>query len=339
MTEATRCKRCVMPFPAWRGLTLDDEGVCNQCRTYDARKAIDWKARGKLFREQVVDKSIAFAMKRGLPYDCIVGFSGGKDSSWVLGQAVETYGMNPLAVTFDHGFRLDEASAYNLREIPKRLNVDHITMTIGDRSRNCMVRMGLALVKDFCVHCHRGVGAFSAQVAAFYGTPLVLWGEPAYTDVAEDATGLDHFNKWFECGLGKVGYPALNYPEHDAKKLGIWDVYLGNFEWWDQWEHADILERELGWKRVRRFDVPEICNWDKTDCVMEPIRGWQGWLKGGVGRACFNLSKAIRAGRIGRDEALQIVQQLDGIRPDELLDEFERETGVGSGELTEYLRA
>jgi hypothetical protein len=190
---------------------------------------------------------------------------------------------------------------------------------------------------DFCVHCHRGVGAFSAQVAAFYGVPLVLWGEPAYTDTQETASGLDHFNKWFECGIGKVGYSALNYPEYDVKKLGIWDVYLGNFEWWDQWEHADILEAELGWKRVRRLDVPEICNWDKVDCVMEPVRGWQGFLKAGVGRACFNLSKAIRAGKIGRDEALQIMQQLDGVEPSDLLEEFERETGVSAEAIMKYV--
>jgi hypothetical protein len=324
----------------WKGLEFSTDGVCSQCTTYDARKAIHWGNRRDLFIDSVVDPAKAYAEKRGLPYDCIVGFSGGKDSSWVLYSAVKTYGLKPLAVTFDHGFRLDEASAYNLREIPKKLNVDHISMTIGDATRNCMVRKGLTYAKDFCVHCHRGVGAFSAQVAAFYGTPLVLWGEPAYVDLKETASGAEHFKKWFDSGLGVLegrDYSALNYPENDAKKLGIWDVYLGNFEWWDQWEHADILEEELGWKRVRRFDVPEICSWDKVDCVMEPIRGWQGFIKAGVGRACFNLSKAIRAGKIGRDEALLIMQQLDGVEPTELLKEFEDETGITKSGLAGYL--
>jgi hypothetical protein len=235
-------------------------------------------------------------------------------------------------VTFDHGFRLDEVSAYNLRELPKVLGVDHITMTVGNELRNRMVRLGLQKAQDFCVHCHRGVGAFTAQVAEMYDIRLVLWGEPGYTDLEEGTSGEAHFHKWFDCGLGVLGTRETRVFDYPKDAL-VHDVYLGNYEWWDQWQHAEELEREIGWRRVQRFDVPEVCSWDKVDCVMEPVRGWQGLLRSGVGRLCFDLSKAIRAGKMTRDEAMEVLQRMEGRKPVDLLREFSEETGVTEREF------
>lgn len=309
----TICTRCIMPT-TWRGLVLDENGVCNQCHAFDERQKIDWARREREFEAEVVKPAYDYALEHGVKYDAIVGFSGGKDSSWVLYRA-RKYGMTPLAVTFDHGYPLDEASAHNLREIPKLLGVDHITMTPGDGLRHTCESIGLDQIGDFCLHCHRGVGAFTARAAVMFNVPTVLWGEPAGTDVREEASGRAHFDKWFSCGVDLPGtfFEPLRYPETD---LPIRDVYLGNYELWDQWEHADILEEELGWKRAKRDGSP--VDWDKVDCVMEPLRYWQGKLRGGANHAAFTLSKGIRLGRITREEALKIAESMEDWQPENL---------------------
>jgi hypothetical protein len=268
--------------------------------------------------EQIVNPAKEYASLNQNKYDCVVGFSGGKDSSWVLYRAVKEYGLTPLAVTYDHGYPLDEASAYNLREIPKKLDVDHMVLTAGDEIRKAMEEEGLSRIKDFCLHCHRGVGAFTAEMAYVYDIPVVLWGEPATYDVEETTSGFEHFEKWFDCGVFLDGGPTFdryNYPD-TPKDDQVQDVYLGNYERWDQWEHADILTKELGWKRCQREGSP--VDWDKVDCVMEPLRYWQGWLKHGTDHRAFTLSKGIRLGHITREAALEILSKDEGRKPEHL---------------------
>jgi hypothetical protein len=104
------------------------------------------------------------------------------------------------------------------------------------------------------------------------------------------------------------------------------DVYLGDYEDWSQTYHAEVLQKELGWKAYQRQGSPVA--WDKVDCLMEPVRLWQGWLKHGSGHAMFTLSKLVREGRISREDALELAQNTDGKKPIALVKELEAEIGV-----------
>jgi len=89
----TYCKKCVMPSTK-PDLHLDEEGVCNACRSYENRKEVDWPQR----RAQLVEILDKYRQENGSNWDCIVPVSGGKDSTFQVLQMLEL-GMNPLCVT------------------------------------------------------------------------------------------------------------------------------------------------------------------------------------------------------------------------------------------------
>ncbi len=87
------CKRCIMPETK-PDLFIDEEGVCNACRSYEKRQAVNWELRKKELLK-ILDK---YRSHGGSNYDCIVPVSGGKDSHFQTIRMLEL-GMNPLCVT------------------------------------------------------------------------------------------------------------------------------------------------------------------------------------------------------------------------------------------------
>src|ERR1700730_1223452 len=87
------CATCLMPNSRPR-IVFDAKGVCNACHTPAAKTRIDWAARRAEFLS-LVEKH------RGQgPYDCVVPWSGGKDSSAIAYKLKYEFGLNPLLVTF-----------------------------------------------------------------------------------------------------------------------------------------------------------------------------------------------------------------------------------------------
>ena len=74
------CKRCVMPDTK-PDLYLDDEGICNACRSYEKRGNIDWKSR----KNELIHILEKYRCKDGKNWDCIIPVSGGKDRQGCLG--------------------------------------------------------------------------------------------------------------------------------------------------------------------------------------------------------------------------------------------------------------
>ena len=104
------CKKCVMPSTK-PDLHLDEEGVCNACRSYEARKETDWSER----RNELNLVLQKYRVKDGSNWDCVVPVSGGKDSTFQVIQMLQL-GMNPLCVT---------ATTCDLTEIGRR-NIENI---------------------------------------------------------------------------------------------------------------------------------------------------------------------------------------------------------------------
>lgn len=93
-----RCTRCLMP-ETMDTIIFDKAGVCNVCRSNEIKHGqIDWKAKGREFEELVNQYRDKY------DYDCIVPFSGGKDSTYTLFTLVKEFELKPLVVSFDHGF-------------------------------------------------------------------------------------------------------------------------------------------------------------------------------------------------------------------------------------------
>lgn len=92
------CTRCHLP-ETYETIEFDPEGVCNICRSAENKHSlIDWTERKKLLDELIEKHRGKYA------YDCIVPFSGGKDSTFQLYYLIKEYNVKPLIVRFNHGF-------------------------------------------------------------------------------------------------------------------------------------------------------------------------------------------------------------------------------------------
>jgi glutamine---fructose-6-phosphate transaminase (isomerizing) len=114
-TPLRRCTRCILPA-TYPFIRFDDDGICNQCHQHVTQRFL---GRDALLRE--LDK---YRRADGSP-DCIVAFSGGRDSSYGLHLLKAELGMNPIAMTYDWGLVTDLARR-NQARLCGQLGVEHV---------------------------------------------------------------------------------------------------------------------------------------------------------------------------------------------------------------------
>jgi tRNA(Ile)-lysidine synthase TilS/MesJ len=123
------CTRCVMDTSD-PNIVFDSNGVCNHCK--QAEKLLNMEPLTLSLEERTrrLERIVTVIKKRGKdkPYDCIIGLSGGVDSSYVA-LKVKELGLRPLAVHLDNGWN-SEAAVKNIQHICAILHIDLFTYVI-----------------------------------------------------------------------------------------------------------------------------------------------------------------------------------------------------------------
>ncbi|MHC4538767.1 MAG: hypothetical protein ACYTEK_00105 [Planctomycetota bacterium] len=131
-TDLRRCKRCILP-ETMPFIEFDDEGLCNYCRSY--RKL---EPRGVDALEESIG---ACRRNKGQP-DCLVGISGGRDSTYGLHFIKDVLKMNPIAYTYDWGMVTDLARR-NISRVCGKLGVEHILVSADIAKKRKFIRMNV----------------------------------------------------------------------------------------------------------------------------------------------------------------------------------------------------
>ena len=154
----TYCTRCALPSN-YPGVSYDGSGLCNVCREFDQYKDQAQSYFGTMteLREILAE---ARASRQG-DYDCLVLFSGGKDSSYVLYQLLDM-GVKVLAYTLDNGYISDNAKA-NIRRIVTALGVDHTFGTTA--AMDGIFRNSLEQFSNVCNGCFKTLYTLSMRLA------------------------------------------------------------------------------------------------------------------------------------------------------------------------------
>jgi N-acetyl sugar amidotransferase len=318
-------------------IEFDDEGACNICRQHEFKKShVDWDAKYKEF-EEILDQY------RGKgTYDCIVPFSGGKDSVYTLWRLVHTFKLRPLVVTFDHGFYRPKVLENRVR-VFKLLGVESIVYRPNWKTVKKLMLESLLRKGDFCWHCHTGIFAYPMQIAIKFNTPLVIWGEPqaeytayySYEDATSGKEEVDEkrFNRFVNLGMtaddmiGMVNSPDLDprdmepfrYPAlRDLKKLKYRSIALGSYIPWDVKKQVKLIKDELGWEEDLNAGIPSQYGYEKVECQMQGIRDYLKYIKRGYGRSAHLATIDIRNNRLDREEGQKMVDEYDGKRPENL---------------------
>ncbi|MEJ7811005.1 MAG: hypothetical protein WKG32_11400 [Gemmatimonadaceae bacterium] len=130
--DMRRCTRCILPhtYPLIR---FDEQGVCNYCRSH---KKITVRGR------EALERAVApYRRSDGSP-DCIVAFSGGRDSSYGLHYIKTELGMNPVAFTYDWGMVTDLARR-NQARVCGKLGVEHIVRSADITTKRRYIRKNI----------------------------------------------------------------------------------------------------------------------------------------------------------------------------------------------------
>lgn len=114
------CTRCILPdtFP---GITFNKEGVCNHCQKFQGVEIL--QGHREEFEEKFLGLIDIYRDKGA--YDCLVAYSGGKDSTYTLKLLKDRYRLRVLALTIDNGFVSDQAFK-NMCSVTEKLGVDHM---------------------------------------------------------------------------------------------------------------------------------------------------------------------------------------------------------------------
>jgi len=344
------CTKCVLP-ETHDTVKFDEKGVCSVCNqiTYRDEK-IDWDERKKML-DELVDQY----RNKGL-YDCVVPFSGGKDSTYQLWYIVNVLKMKPLVIRFNHwGYR--PLVHENNTKTFKKLGVDVFEFTPNWHVTRELMLEALKRKGDFCWHCHTGIYSGVIHMAIKFETPLILWGESlaeyaswySYDEMEE--VDEKRFNRAMNLGItaddmlefleGRVDERDLwmfRYPSlREYRKAKIKSICLGSYIKWDIKKHVEVIHNELGWEGHQVEGVPPEFNYEKIECRWQGIRDYCKYIKRGYGRTNHLACIDIRNKRKTRDEGLKITEKYDAKRPASL-DLFLEILQITEEEFVEILR-
>jgi len=169
-----RCKRCIYDSKV-TGISFDSNGICNYCNQIDFLK--EEYQTGQIEGENKLFEIINKLKKEGKhkKYDCVVGVSGGTDSSYLLIKAKE-WGLRPLAVHYDNTWNTAIATE-NLRKVTTNLKIDLYTYVIDNKEADDIFRsFFLAGVPEFDASTDLGLTQVLRMVAAKFKIRYILEG-------------------------------------------------------------------------------------------------------------------------------------------------------------------
>lgn len=331
-----QCKRCLLDTSV-PSINFDEKGVCNFCHSHD--KLLDYYIQDELIRKEKYDLLIRDIKQsgRGKKYDCIVGISGGTDSTFTLLKAVEA-GLKPLAVYFDNGWGSDIA-VQNIKNATKKLNVDLYTYVVDwEEFKEIQKSFLRASVPCVEVPTDVAISATLYKLAKAEGVKYILSGASFITEGTVprewsyiDGTYIKNVNKLF--GTTKLkSYPNLTIYDivFYTFVYGIKQIPFTNFFHYDKNEAREELEADLGWQYYGGHHYENIYSYWAF--------GWYTYHKFGYDKRKVSLSGPVRMGRLDRTEALNMIKEAPPVKS-ETTDYVIKKLGLSSEEFNQIMKS
>lgn len=304
------CTRCVMDTSA-PDIVFDEQGVCNYCTDF-LREKQRFIEDDPVKRVAKLDALVERVKERGKGkrYDCIVGLSGGVDSSWTLVQAVRL-GLRPLAVHMDSGWN-SELAQNNIANLVNTLGVDLYTHVIDwPEIRGLMEAFFAADVIDVEVLYDNAMLAVNYRQAVKQGVKYILAG----TNMATEGVQIPKAWNWLKqdrrniVGISKrFGGPKLKtFPTISTADYARY-VFLHRIRWvsfldlldYKKSEALAVLQAEFHYKPYAYKHYESVFT-----------RFFQGYIlphKFGVDKRKPHLSNLVVTGEMTREDALASCQ-------------------------------
>jgi glutamine---fructose-6-phosphate transaminase (isomerizing) len=325
-----RCSKCILPetFPF---IEYDQAGVCNYCNNYKVK----FKGR-KNSVDEILKVVEPYRSKDG-GYDCIIPYSGGRDSTHTLHIAKNELGLNPIAFTYDWGMVTDLARR-NIARVCGKLGVENIIVSADIAKKRNNIRMNiLAWLKK----PHLGMAPlfmagdkyffyYTDQVRKQTGIRLNIWGtnplentdfKVGFLGVQPDFDKKRIYSLSFKRQMklfASVGGIMLNNPSYlnsslidtfgsffsrsIAKRSDYYHLY--DYVRWDEDEIEDLVLNEYNWEKAIDTDT----TWRIGDGTAA-FYNYIYYTAAGFSEYDTFRSNQIREGMLSREEALRIVEE------------------------------
>ena len=331
--ELKRCSRCLLP-ETMPYICFDEEGVCNYCRAYEERGSF---VKGEKALEEYV---AGYRDASGEP-DCIVGFSGGRDSSYGLDYFKNRLGMHPIAFTYDWGM-VNDLARRNQARVCGRMGVEQIVISADIRWKRANIRRNLkawlkrpdlgmvpllmAGDKQFYYYFHKVRKQTRAKLFVFCGgyeaeegTGLFKYGfckvEQGHNKALRRLTGVSWIDKMkimayyltqFLKNPAYINRSMLDtfFAYYSTYLLRDDYLYLYHYLDWDEKKILSTITEKFNWEG----ETDTAATW-RIDDGTAPFYNYVYMTMAGFTEFDIFRSHQIREGKLGRAEAYALVQE------------------------------
>ncbi len=300
------CKRCLMDDTV-TGILFDENGECQFCKIHDdleQKFPLNENTPHKL-------KELADKIKKdgkGKEYDCIVGVSGGRDSTYTLYNAVEL-GLRPLAVHFDNGWN-SEIAVQNIKNACDILEVDlHTHVADWEEFKDLQRSFLFASVPDAEVPTDWVIFSVLFNEAANYNVKYIIHGHSFRTEGTTPLTWTYMDGKYVknvQKSFGKLklkSFPNMSITKYIYYSLikKIQQIRILYYIPYNEKEVLQILEKKLGWK-----------NYGDKHHESKYTAFFQAYIltrKFNIDKRKLHYSAKIRNGQLTREAALEVIKK------------------------------
>lgn len=306
MTNINTCKRCIYDenVPA---ITFDNEGICNYCRMIENLN-FEYET-GQPSGEKRLNDIFAQIKNEGKnkKYDCVIGVSGGTDSSFMLYSAVKK-GLRPLAVHYDNTWNTSVATE-NIRKVLGKLKVDLFTYVVDNREIDDITKAFLyAGVPELDGPTDIALAEVLYRAADKYGVKYILEGHSFNTEGVSPLGTFYIDGKYIESVHKKYGNVKMNtFPNMKLFQFMKW-ISVKRIKkirpfWYLTYSKKsarELLQEEFGWEYYGGHHLENRLTAYMHSCYL-PARF-------GIDNRINSIAAAVRSGEISRDEAFNIMQ-------------------------------
>ena len=334
LTNLKFCSICVYDETI-PGISFDDQGVCNFCRMVECLKneyGTGTPDGGKKLMEII--KQIKKEGK-DKEYDCVIGVSGGTDSSFMVAKAIE-WGLRPLAAHYDNTWNTAIATE-NIRKVLGKLKVDLYTHVIDNKEADDIIKAFFkASVPDLDCATDIALAETLYRAANEYGIKYILEGHSFVTEGVSPLGTLYMDGKYIKSVHKMLGaLPMRTFPNMDFMSFMKWAVVKRIRKVRPLWYIAyskkaaqKYLEKEFSWQYYGGHHL--------ENRITAFHHSYYNPIKFNIDNRNNSLSAAVRAGLISRDKALKIYSAPPYMEP-ELLYYFKKRLNFSDDEFNRIM--
>jgi N-acetyl sugar amidotransferase len=321
------CKKCLQPDTR-PGTRFDQNGICPACNYFESLQHVDWNE-----RKTELNEIISFGRKNNHSgYDCIIGVSGGKDSTRQAIFVKEVLGMTPLLVCLSYPpEQVTQRGVENISNLIK-LGFDCVSINPAPQTWRALMRKSFLQYANWCRSTEIALFSSVPRLAIAYQIPLIWWGENSALQLGDlgvmgktgsDGNRLKHMNT---LGGGDISWLLSEeikkndilqycYPsDREMENANLRIVFLGYF--WKDWSLLDngifSALRGLDVREESPNDIGDYAGVTSLDEDWVTFNQMIKYLKYGFGRITDYVNEDIRLKRITRQQGIELVKKYDG---------------------------